>query len=121
MPSSCECWGVDNWIQILYFWFAYRQTFSLMCLSSGFYFKVYYLFLLFLKCFHQITNRYLISMQISCYGLIFKLMYYQCKTLLMTYNHGNYIGLATLFQIDQATLYADNELKGGIANFYFLV
>ena len=24
--------------------------------------------------------------------------------------HGNYIGLATLFQIDQATLYADNEL-----------
>ena len=26
------------------------------------------------------------------------------------YTHGNYIGLATLFQIDQATLYADTQL-----------
>ena len=26
------------------------------------------------------------------------------------YNHGNYIGLVTLFQIDQASLYADTQL-----------
>ena len=34
--------------------------------------------------------------------------------------HGNYIGLATLFQIDQATLYADNELTNTQLTVYLL-
>ena len=34
--------------------------------------------------------------------------------------HGNYIGLATLFQRDQATLYADNELTNTQLTVYLL-
>ena len=34
--------------------------------------------------------------------------------------HGNYIGLATLFQIDKATLYADNELTNTQLTVYLL-
>ena len=34
--------------------------------------------------------------------------------------HGNYTGLATLLQIDQATLYADNELTNTQLTVYLL-
>ena len=34
--------------------------------------------------------------------------------------HGNYKGLATLLQIDQATLYADNELTNTQLTVYLL-
>ena len=36
------------------------------------------------------------------------------------FNQGNYIGLATLFQIYQATLYADNELTNTQLTVYLL-
>ena len=40
--------------------------------------------------------------------------------LIVNLTHGNYIGMATLFQIDQATLHADNELTNTQLTVYLL-